>query len=297
MAEPVRLQVGDIALTRVEYFDIALGPEVANLTAAEVVAVEGAVPVWATAEGQINVGQALWVLESDGTTVVVDPCGASDDFLRSGPDAITHQDAMLAAMDAAGFPPDSVDVVVMSHLDGIGVVAVVDEDGHWSPAFPKARIVMNAQEVDHLADTDDPVGGRAAFAELVAQGAVDPVPDEHVVARGIRLVHGGGHSVGHSVVRVESGGDQAVLLGHLAISPLNLIGPVSRNAHLDAEVTEEIVDELLAEAVACGGLVIGPLWPRPGAGRLRKDAPVESSPSTSTSLADQASIACSRAQR
>ena len=32
-------------------------------------------------------------------------------------------------------------------------------------------------------------------------------------------------------------------------------------------------DDLLAEAVATGGLVIGPLWPRPGAGHLREDAP------------------------
>ena len=63
MAAPVRLPVGDIVLTRVEYFDIALGPEVANLTAEQVLADEAAVPTWATAEGQVNVGQALWVLE------------------------------------------------------------------------------------------------------------------------------------------------------------------------------------------------------------------------------------------
>ena len=273
MAEPVRLHVGDIALTRVEYFDIALGPEVANLAADQVLAIDGAVPVWATADGQVNVGQALWVIESDGTTVVVDPCGASDAFLRSGPEALVHQDAMLAAMGAAGFPADEVDLVVLSHLDGIGIAAVVDDDGHWSPAFPKARILMNEREVAYLAGTTDPVGGIEAFAELVAQGAVDPVADEHVVARGVRMEHGGGHSVGHSVVRVESGGDQAVLIGHLAISPLNLAGAVSPNAHLDAEVADSIVDDLLAEAVATGGLVIGPLWPRPGAGHLREDAP------------------------
>lgn len=273
MAEPVRITIGDIVLTRVEYFDIALGPEVAQLTAEQVLAAPGAVPTWATAEGQITVGQALWVIRSGGTTIVVDPCTASDDFLRSGPEARTHQDAMLAAMAAAGFPPDQVDVVVMSHLDGIGTVAVVDEQGRWSPAFPNARIVVNVQEAAYLAATSDPISGLAAFTELVAQGAVDAVADDHVVADGVRLVHGGGHSVGHSVVRVESGDDRAVLLGHLAISPLNLAGPVSPSAHLDPVVADRVVDEILAEAVATGAVVIGPLWPRPGAGHVRADEP------------------------
>src|SRR5689334_8462519 len=129
MGNGTQLQVGDIALTRVEYFDIALGPEVANLTAAEVVALPGAAPVWATEDGQVNIGQAMWVIQAAGSTIIVDPCGASDDFLRSGPEAIGHQDAMLAALDGAGFPVGAIDLVVLTHLDGIGLAGVVDEAG------------------------------------------------------------------------------------------------------------------------------------------------------------------------
>ena len=90
---------------------------------------------------------------------------------------------------------------------------------------------------------------------------------------GVRLVHTGGHSAGHAVVRVESGDDVAVLLGHLAVSPLNLAAPVNPASHRDAAVADAVIDDLLAEAAATDGILIGPLWPSPGAGRVDAGAP------------------------
>lgn len=274
MGTPVQVQVGDITLTRVEYFDIALGPEVVNLAADEVAALPGATPVWATADGQLNIGQAMWVVESGGATIVVDPCGASDDFLRSGPDAIVHQDAMLAALGAAGFPAADVDLLVLTHLDGIGLAAVVDSAGSWSPAFPGARIVMTERELAFLASPEaEGTPGLAAFEQLISAGAVDGVGDDHEVAPGVRLQHTGGHSDGHAVVRVSSGGERAVLLGHLAVSPLNLTAPIQPASHRDAVTAGAVIDQLLADAAADGTVLIGPLWPRPGAGRVDADRP------------------------
>ena len=274
MADPVRIAVGDVELTRAEYFDIALGPEVVNLSAAEVVALPGSTPVWATDEGDVNIGQAMWVVETAGTTIVVDPCGASDAFLRSGPEAIGHQEAMLAALEGAGVAAVDVDLLVLTHLDGIGLAGVVDESGAWSPAFPSARILMNERELEFLASpAAEGTPGLEAFQQLVAAGAVDAVGDDHLVAPGVRLVHTGGHSVGHSVVRVESGDDVAVLIGHLAVSPLNLVAPISPASHVDAEVAGAVIDDLLAEAASSGGVLIGPLWPRPGAGRVEAGDP------------------------
>ena len=129
MGDPVRVQIGDVSATRVEYFDIALAPESVGLDQGQVGDVAWGVPTWATPDGEVLVGQALWVLESSGTTIVVDPCSASDDFLRSGPDAIGHQEAMLGALVDAGIEPAAVDLVVLTHLDGIGTVASVDPDG------------------------------------------------------------------------------------------------------------------------------------------------------------------------
>ena len=141
-------RVGEVELTRVPYFDVALDAAVVGLTAEQIESVEWATPSWASADGQVLIGQAVWVVESQGRVIVVDPCGAADQFLREGKEAIGHQEAALGALRDAGFPPERVDVVVLSHLDGIGMAAVVAPDGGWAPAFPNARIVMMAAELE-----------------------------------------------------------------------------------------------------------------------------------------------------
>jgi hypothetical protein len=268
MVEVARFEVGAATLTRVPYFDVALDPAAASLTPEQVVSLsEWSVPSWATAEGELLVGQAVWVIESGGRVIVVDPCGAADPFIRTGPEAVGHQEAVLSAMTAAGFPPESVDVVALSHLDGIGLTAVVDEDGFWSPAFPKARVVMTSAELDFLAGRDD-VGGLPILRDLIDQGAVDGVADGHQLTDEVTMRISAGHSPGHALIEIDSRDERAVLVGHLAISPMNLAVPAAPGAHLDAGVAQHAIDHLVASAADDGVLLIGPLWPYPGAGEV-----------------------------
>jgi hypothetical protein len=104
-----------VALTQVCYFDVPLDAEVIGFSPQQILEVPWGVPGWATAEGRVVIGQAIWVIESDG---------AADTFLRSGPEASIHEAVVIAAMASSGFPVDSVDIVVMSHLDGIGTMGV-----------------------------------------------------------------------------------------------------------------------------------------------------------------------------
>jgi glyoxylase-like metal-dependent hydrolase (beta-lactamase superfamily II) len=258
-------RVGDVELTRVPYFDVALDPAVVNLTADEVAAIDWATPTWASADGQVLVAQAVWVIVSKEQLIVVDPCGAADAFLRSGPGAIGHQEAVLGAMRAAGFPPGSVDVVVLSHLDGIGMAAVVEPDGSWAPAFPNARIVMTSTELDWLAG-DGRAGGLDALDALIAKGVVDGVDDGHRITDEVHLELTGGHTPGHAVVHVRSGRDRATLLGHLALSPLQIATGARADGNLDAATARRRLEALAAESAEHETLLIGPLWPFPGAG-------------------------------
>ena len=139
MTDTQRFSVGSVRLTRVPYFDVTLPPEAVALDEAEIRALPWAVGTWCASPTEVRVGQVFWVIESAGRTIVVDPCCASDGFLRTGPEARDHQDAAFAAFRAAGFDPDSVDVVVMSHLDGIGMNALVDAGGAWRPAWGSPR--------------------------------------------------------------------------------------------------------------------------------------------------------------
>jgi glyoxylase-like metal-dependent hydrolase (beta-lactamase superfamily II) len=260
----VTFSTGDVVLTRVPYFDVALDADVIGFTSQQVIELAWGNPDWTTAEGQVNVGQAIWVIESAGQILVVDPCGAADAFLRSGPEASTHEAAVVAAMASADYPVDSVDFVAMSHLDGIGMVGSFDADGHCSPLFPKARIVITERELAHI-DEHQEIGGRSAFLELMSQGVVDGVQCPYELAPHVTMRLTGGHSPGHCVLRI---GDEAVLIGHLAVNPVQVSAGMMPDQHLEPTVAFTALEQELAWARERNALIIGPLWPGPGAGNV-----------------------------
>ncbi len=259
-----RFDVGAVVLTRVEYFDVALDPSVVQLTVEQVRAVPWACPTWAEYDGRVKVGQAVWVVQSQGRTIVVDPCGASDQFLRRLPDAIKHQEAVMARIRAAGIEPDHVDAVVLSHLDGIGMAAVVDRDGIWAPAFAKARVVLSEIEAEFIETCTFEISGAAVYAALRAQGVVDPVALPYAITDEVELVASPGHTPGHGALVVRSNGERAVFVGHLALNPVNVAVGASRG-NLDPGQAWQTLNAILDEASGDGALVIGPLWPAPGA--------------------------------
>jgi glyoxylase-like metal-dependent hydrolase (beta-lactamase superfamily II) len=270
--EIARYELGDVTLTRVPYFDVALGPEVVGLTPAQVDAIAWSRPTWVNADGQALVGVAGWVVESQGRVLLVDPCGAADGFIRSGPEAIGHQDAFVAAMRGAGFAPERVDAVVLSHLDGIGMAAASEPGGGWGPLFPNARVVLTAAELAWLAGETE-VGGLDALRVLIAGGLVDGVDDDHRFTDEVRFERTGGHSPGHAVIHVESAGAHAVLLGHLALSPLRL-ATLPHTGHIDDATANAWLAPFVERAAAEALLLVGPLWPFPGAARFTADCVV-----------------------
>jgi glyoxylase-like metal-dependent hydrolase (beta-lactamase superfamily II) len=267
--------IGSIQLLRVPYFDIALSPESIDL---EGVAdsVDWAEP-WLT-DQQPTVGQAFWIIRSDSQTIVVDPCGASDGFLRSGPTAVDHQTAAFDLLRATGVEPESVDQLVLTHLDGIGMAALADgaPEGEetWTPAFPHADVIVSESEYDYIASRPVDLMGADGFAALDDAGVVRPVAVPHEIAPGVTLRPTGKHSPGHCCVHIESGTRRAVMIGHLAISPLHAARGVSANHH-DSEGAWNELRTVLDDAAHDGALVAGSLWPAPGAARVTATEPFE----------------------
>jgi glyoxylase-like metal-dependent hydrolase (beta-lactamase superfamily II) len=79
----------------------------------------------------------------------------------------------------------------------------------------------------------------------------------------------GGHTAGHAVVYVADGtGVGAVFVGHLAVSPLDLAVDTKAAAHEDVATAAPVIEAELRAAAGDQRLVIGPLWPAPGAARV-----------------------------
>jgi glyoxylase-like metal-dependent hydrolase (beta-lactamase superfamily II) len=260
----LRFPVGDATLVRVPYVDILIDAESVGLTPEAVAAQEWAVPTWAEG-GQVRVAAAVWIIESDGRRIVVDPTQTADDILRAGPDAVVHQEAIAGALAAAGYPRESIDTVVATHIDGIGLIAWREDDA-WVPSFPNADFLLSRAERDAIAGPGDyePSGSEALLA-LDALGAVTTVEDRHAVTPEVTLHFTGRHSPGHQLVDVESGGERATMIGHLALSPVHCATGDGR-LHLDVAGANEILRTL-----ADGRILVGPLWPAPGAIRWTDD--------------------------
>jgi hypothetical protein len=123
--------------------------------------------------------------------------------------------------------------------------------------------MMSQRELDGIDHGGFNPSGKAVLAELRAQEVVHALTgDEERVTDDVTIEFTGAHSEGHQLVRISSNGEEAVMLGHLALSPLQLAQEQDAN-HFDPEGVLALRRKLLAQAV----VLIGPLWPTPGAGR------------------------------
>jgi glyoxylase-like metal-dependent hydrolase (beta-lactamase superfamily II) len=254
------LGIGDVTLTRVSYAEVEVEPEQVGLTAEEV-AGAAARPEWVS-NGKPRASASAWIIEHDDARIVVDPAGAVDAILRNDNDAAAHQQAFAGLLESAGYPRDSITHAVATHLDGIGMLAWRDDDGSWVPFFTNAPILMSQRELDAIDSAPFEMQGRKLLAELEAGGAVHGTADQVELTGAVSLELTGGHNPGHMIVRIRSGGEQAIMLGHLALTPLHVALQKDAN-HMDGPLANERLRALLDE----DAILIGPLWPAPAAGR------------------------------
>jgi len=166
----------------------------------------------------------LWVVEIDGTTIVVDtgigngkarPFSALFDMLDN---------PVLERLEAAGFKREKIDYVLLTHLhvDHVGWNTRLD-NGRWVPTFPKARYVFGKTEFDYWTETHAktpvPPFGDSVLPVVEAKLA-EIVRDDYAIGDHTRLLPTPGHTPGHVAFTFGRGKDDAVFSGDLMHSPL-----------------------------------------------------------------------------
>ena len=130
---------------------------------------------------------------------------------------------IVPALEAAGFPPESVNVVAMSHLHFDHAGGLLRADG--SKAFPHATIVAQQAEWEVALSENSRVVASYVQPELSlveAWGKHGWVDGEHEILPQVTVVPTGGHSAGHQAVIVRGTGDGAKTLaffGDLLMRP------------------------------------------------------------------------------
>ncbi len=128
---------------------------------------------------------------------------------------------IVPALRDAGFEPDSVDIVAMSHLHFDHAGGLLAADG--SRAFPEASIV--AQEAEWAIALGDNPRLVASYVQpelqLVRDWAAEtPVKGPREIMPGVSVIPTGGHSAGHQAVVVRApGAPPLAFFGDLAMRP------------------------------------------------------------------------------
>ena len=133
------LDIDGLRLHRVLYADVLVAPDIMGLTPAQITPVAWRVPQWGEGE-QVRVSASAWVVETDGRRIVLDPMFAADDLLHAPDAEAFHRDAIAEQFERAGFPVASIDTVLASHIEGIGMIAARADEGTWTRFFPNARV-------------------------------------------------------------------------------------------------------------------------------------------------------------
>lgn len=172
-----------------------------------------------------------------------------------------------AALEAAGYTADQVDIVVITHMHGDHIGGMTLEDG--SPTYPNARYVTGRVEYDAWATQDndnfkakvEPFADKMTFLE-----------DGGSVTSGLTAMGAFGHTPGHMNYMVESDGTQLYLGADFANHYVWSLAHPDWEVKFDmdkpaaAAMRRKVLDMLAADKVA----FVGYHMPWPGVGYVDK---------------------------
>jgi glyoxylase-like metal-dependent hydrolase (beta-lactamase superfamily II) len=182
---------------------------------------------------------------------------------------------------AAGYQPEQVDEIYITHMHADHVGGLVAEG---KPVFPNAIVRADKREADYWlnaknmesAPADMKSFFEAAMGSLrpyVDAGRFRPFEGDTELIPGVRAVAARGHTPGHAIYLVDSGGQKLVLWGDLMhVAAVQFAEPsVTIKFDTDSKAAAVQRKKAFAAAAKQGQLIGASHLPFPGLGYLRAD--------------------------
>ncbi len=272
-------RIGKVTVTKIVELEVTGGSRfiLPQATPEAILPIAWLQPDFADERGRLKMSIHALVVETPDRRIVVDTCLGNDKQGRRIPTWNNLQGPFLADLAAAGYPRESIDAVLCTHLhvDHVGWNTML-VDGKWVPTFPRARYLMGRVEFDHWQSQHERDDMAAIFADSVKPvqdaGLVDLVETDHRVCDEITLVPTIGHTPGHASVLIRSEGEEALITGDFIHHPCQIAHPEwSSTADTDPEAAHRTRDRMLKELSERPVLVIGTHFAGATAGRILRD--------------------------
>jgi glyoxylase-like metal-dependent hydrolase (beta-lactamase superfamily II) len=213
------------------------------------------------------------LVRSGGQTILIDAGLGLDPDLH-----LPRAGQLIQRLESAGIDLASVTDVVLTHMhmDHIGGLLV---DGVKDRLRADLRIHVAAAEVQFwespdFSHTSMPLGFPDALRAAAKRfrheyrSHLRPFEDEYEVAPGVVAQRTGGHTPGHSVVRLASGGDRLTFAGD-AVFAVGFDQPDWHNGfEHDPEEAARVRVRLLRELAETGEMLVATHLPFPSVGRV-----------------------------
>ncbi len=188
---------------------------------------------------------------------------------------------IVTSLKAAGYQPEQVDEIYITHLHGdhVGGLGALDK-----PAFPNAVVRMDKRDADFFlskvnlekADAQSkgnfqgPINAVSAYASA---GKLLPFDGNTELVSGVRSTTSYGHTPGHTTYVVESKGQKLVLIGDLMHNAAVQFPDPSVTIQFDSDSKAAMAQRkaAFAEAAKQGYWMGAAHLPFPGVGHLRAE--------------------------
>ena len=170
-----------------------------------------------------------FLIRAGGLNIIVDTCSGNGKKLPLFPEWNDLNTPFLENMAELGFPAESIDRVLCTHLhfDHVGWNTKLVGDS-WVPTFPNARYLFGETEWAFWKEEEDhfDTGCREqAILPVLDAGLADLVDSNHIINDEISLIPTPGHTPGHVSIQISSKGEKAIITGDMFHHPCQMAKP------------------------------------------------------------------------
>ena len=269
-------KIGNVLVTRIVEMEVTGGTKfiLPDATKEACLPIDWMQPNFMDAEGNLIMSIHALVIDTGEKRIIVDTC-IGNDKQRNIPTWSNLQTNFLNDLEEAGYPKESIDLVMCTHLhvDHVGWNTML-VDGEWIPTFPNARYLIAEKEWTYWNDNENEALYGPVISDsvrpVVDAGMVEFVDDHYSLCKEVSLNPTPGHTPGHVSVLINSKKKRALITGDFIHHPVQMTNTDwCSPADYDKKQAQQTRETLLEKYVNQDILIIGTHFSSPTAGHIK----------------------------